>query len=87
MIRSPRLGEPFALLAADWPDLQLLHAFHPVAELTLGMSGIATLVNQAIVFGSELPAQFVAAALLHEHEGDDHDGQRDEHTDNDSRVE
>jgi hypothetical protein len=87
LIRTPRVGESIPVLGRERLDVQLLNALDAVAELTLGVARVAVLADESLVLGTELPSQLFRTSLLDEHERDDDHGQRNEHADDDSRVE
>src|SRR5688572_5862806 len=81
LVGSPRFSELPSVLFVDRLDVQLLYAVDTGAELALGVPRIAMLADQPLILGTEFRMELVRPALLHEHERDDDDRQRDQHAD------
>jgi hypothetical protein len=87
LIGSPGVGESISIFDGEWLDVQLLYAVNAIIQLAFCVSSVAMLPNEALVFRAELSAQLVASTFFHQHDGDDHDGQRDENANDYSGVE
>jgi hypothetical protein len=81
LVGPPRLRESVAMLRRERANLQVTNSIHSFAQLTLGVTRVAVLSDESLVFRSKLRAKLIRSAFLHEHERDRHDGECHQHAD------
>jgi hypothetical protein len=87
LILAPSFRKVIAVLRREWTDLEVSHAVDALGQLGFGVPRIAMLSNEPFVFRSELRSKLICAALLREHERDDHHRERHQNANDYSGIE
>jgi hypothetical protein len=77
----PRFEEVGAIGWGQWTEMKRSHSVRAFGELCLGALAITAFCNGAFIFRTELSAELLAAALLHDKVGNDADHDQNNYRD------